>query len=53
MEDVVHHRLERRRAVRQAKEHDQGLEQAAVRAESCLPFIAFTNAHVVEPPTHV
>jgi hypothetical protein len=53
MEDVVHHRLEGGRAVRQTKEHDKGFEKTSIGAESGLPLVAFVNPNVVETPTYV
>src|SRR3981189_2692250 len=53
LEDLVHHRLEGRRAVGQSKVHHQWFEQTAISSERRFPFIAFFYPHVVIPPADV
>ena len=52
-EDLVHHRLEGTRAVREAKVHNQGFEKPAVCTEGRLPLISLLNPYIVVPPAHV
>src|ERR1700749_2039033 len=53
MEQLVHHALERRRSIRQAKLHDQELKLPVVCAERHPPLIALPNAHIVVTPAHI
>src|SRR3981189_1051455 len=53
LEDLVHHRLEGRRAVGQSKVHHQWFEQTAIRSKHCFPFIAFFYPHIVISPADV
>jgi len=53
LEDVVHHRLEGGRTVREAEEHDKGFIQAAVGPEGGLPFVPFLYPDVVEAPSDI
>ena len=52
-EDVIHHGLEGRWTVGEAKKHDKGLEQSAVSAKSGLPLIPFFYLNNVVPPSDV
>ena len=52
-EDVVHHRLERRWAVSETKEHDKRFKQASVCLKGCLPLISILDSHVVVSPSDV
>jgi len=54
-EDVIHHRLEGCRAVRETKEHHQSLrlKETAVCTKSCLLLITFANANIVVPPANI
>src|SRR3981189_1733339 len=53
LEDLVHHRLEGRRAVGQSEVHHERFEQTAISSERRFPFIAFFYPHVVIPPADV
>src|SRR3981189_344809 len=53
LEDLVHHRLEGRRAVCQSKVHHEWFEQTAISSERRFPFIAFFYPHIVIPPADV
>ena len=53
LEYLVHHRLERRRAIGKAKEHHQRFEQPTVGSKSCLPLITLLHPHIVVPPSHI
>ena len=52
-EDFIHHPLEGRRRVAEAKEHDSGFKQAPVGPESGFPLISFFDPHIVVPPPNV
>ena len=52
-EDVVHHRLEGSWAVGEAKEHDQGFEEASIHLEGSLPLISLFDLYVVISPSYV
>src|SRR3981189_3157846 len=51
--DLVHHRLEGRRAVGQSEVHHQWFEQTAIRSKRRFPFIAFFYPHIVISPADV
>src|ERR1700761_6985753 len=53
IEDVVHHGLERGRAIAQPEEHDQRLEKSVIGLERCLPLIPLLYPDVVKPPTDI
>src|SRR3979490_2512720 len=53
LEDLVHHRLEGRRAVCQSKVHHKRFEQTAISSKRRFPFIAFFYPHIVIPPADV
>src|SRR3979490_152522 len=53
LEDLVHHRLEGRRAVGQSEVHHERFKQTAISSERRFPFIAFFYPHVVIPPADV
>jgi len=53
LKDVIHHRLEGGRTVREAEEHDKGFIQAAVGPEGSLPFIFFLYPDIVEAPSDI
>ena len=50
-EDVIHHRLEHRRAVSETKEHDKRFKQASVHPEGCLPLVSILDSHIVVSPS--
>jgi hypothetical protein len=52
-EDLVHHRLEGRRAVGQSKVHHEWFKQTAIRSKRRFPFITFLYPHIVIPPADV
>jgi hypothetical protein len=52
-QDVVHHRLERRRGIGEAEGHHQELEQALVRAEHGLLHVVQMHQHLVVARAHV
>ncbi|KIJ57656.1 hypothetical protein HYDPIDRAFT_104008, partial [Hydnomerulius pinastri MD-312] len=52
-EDVVHHRLERRRGIGKAEEHDRWLEEPAVGPKGGLPLVSFFDTDVVVSPAYV
>ena len=53
LEDVVHHRLEGSRAVGEAKEHNQGFEEALVRPEGSLPLVSLFDPYIVISPSYI
>src|SRR5712664_3941476 len=53
LEDVVHHGLESGRTVGEAEEHNQGLKESSVRAESGLPLVTFLDADIVVSPADI
>src|ERR1700761_856781 len=53
LEDVIHHSLEGRRGVSQAKVHHQRLKEAPVRPECSFPLVAFSDADIVKAPPDV
>src|SRR3981189_3609222 len=53
LENLVHHRLEGRRAVGQSKVHHKRFEQTAISSKRRFPFIAFFYPHVVIPPADI
>src|SRR3981189_3102573 len=52
-ENLVHHRLEGRRAVGQSEVHHERFKQTTIRSKRRFPFIAFFYPHVVIPPADV
>jgi hypothetical protein len=50
---MVHHHLERRGGVSEAKEHNGGFKQAFMREEGRFPFIAWFDTDVVVSPAYV
>ncbi len=52
-EDVVHHRLERRRTVCESEEHHKRLEQSPVRPECGFPLVALLDPDIVVSPPDV
>ena len=53
LEDVVHHHLEGSWAVGEAKEHDQGFEEASIRPEGGLPLVSLFDPYIVISPSYV
>ena len=53
VENVIHHRLEGRGGICEAKEHDHGFEEASIRLERGFPLITITHTNVVIPPTDI
>src|SRR3979490_739321 len=53
LEDLVHHRLEGRRAVCQSEVHHERFEQTAISSKRRFPFITFFYPHVVIPQADV
>src|SRR5712671_608423 len=49
----IHHHLEGGWGVSQAKEHDHWFEETFIGNESCLPFIASSDADIVIAPSYV
>ena len=52
-EDVVHHHLEGSQAVDEAKEHDQGFEEASICPEGGLPLVSLFDPYIVISPLYV
>ncbi len=52
-EDVIHHRLEGRRTVRESEEHHQRLKHAPVCLERGLPLVSLSDPHIVVSPPHI
>ena len=52
-EDVVHHHLEGSRAVGEAKQHDQGFEEASIHPEGSLPLVSLFDPYIVISPLYV
>ena len=50
---VIHHCLEGGQAVGQAKEHDQGFEEASIRPEGGLPLVSLFDPYIVISPSYV
>ncbi|KLO07381.1 hypothetical protein SCHPADRAFT_836838, partial [Schizopora paradoxa] len=48
-EDVVHHGLEGRRTVGEAKEHHKRLKHPLVRLERCFPLVARSDLDIICP----
>ena len=46
-EDVIHYRMEGSRAVGEAKEHDQGFEEASICLEGGLPLVSLFDPYIV------
>ena len=53
LEDVVHHRLEGSWAVGEAKEHNQGFEEASIRPEGSFPLVSLFDPYIVISPSYV
>src|SRR5712664_761404 len=53
LEDVVHHGLESGRTIGEAEEHNQGLKEPSVCAESGLPLVTFLDADIVVSPANI
>ena len=53
LEDVIHHYLEGRRGIGQAKVHHQGFEKAPVGLEHGFPLVTLPDADVVKAPPDV
>src|ERR1700677_2078563 len=51
--NLIHHRLEGRWRVTEAKEHDCGLEESILCFECRLMFVSFFDSDVVISPTHI
>jgi hypothetical protein len=49
----IHHGLKCGGSIREAEEHDHGLEKAAIRLEGGFPLITISNAYVVISPPDV
>jgi len=52
-EDIVHHSLEGGGTVGHFKEHHERLEETAVGAKGCLPFISGLDTYVIETPSDI
>ena len=52
-ENVVHHHLEGSRAIGEAKEHDQGFEEASIHPEGGLPLVSLFDPYMVISPSYV
>ena len=53
LKDVVHHGLEGGGAVGEAKEHDQGFEEAPIRSEDGFPLISLFDSYIVVSPMYI
>ncbi|KAF9799808.1 hypothetical protein IEO21_10504 [Rhodonia placenta] len=53
MEDIVHHRLEGRGGIGEAKEHHQGFVQSPVSHEGRLPFVTGFDPDIVISPSDI
>ena len=53
LEDFVHHCLERRRRVGEAKEHDKRFKHSSISFECCLPFVAWFDSYIIVSPTDI
>src|SRR3981189_2880864 len=51
--NLIHHRLESRRAVGQSEVHHEQFKQTAISSKRRFPFIAFFYPHIVIPPADV
>ena len=52
-ENVIHHCLEGSWAVGEAKEHDQGFEEASIRLEGGLPLVSLFDPYIVISPAYI
>src|SRR3979490_1871806 len=53
LKNLVHHRLEGRRAVGQSEVHHERFKQTAISSKRCFPFIPFFYPHIVIPPADI
>ena len=53
LKDVIHHHLEGGWTIGEAKEHDEGLEEASIHSKGGFPFITPFYSHVVISPTYI
>ena len=53
MEDVIHHCLEGRWAIRKTKEHDLWLKEPLIGTECGFPLITFSDLDIVETPLYI
>ena len=53
LKDVIHHHLEGGWTIGEAKEHDEGLEEASIHVKGGFPFITPFDSHVVISPTYI
>ena len=52
-ENVIHHCLEGGQTVGEAKEHDEGFEEAPIHSEGGFPLVALFDSYVVVTPAYV
>ena len=53
LKDVVHHPLEGGWTVGEAKEHDEGFEEALICSKGSFPLIALFDLYIVISPTYI
>ena len=53
LEDVIHHGLEGGWTVGEAKEHDQGFEEALIHLEGGFPLVSLFDSHIVVSPMYI
>jgi hypothetical protein len=53
LEDLIDHSLECGQTIGETKLHYQGLKEASIYAECCLPLIALTDMDIIVSPAHV
>jgi hypothetical protein len=51
--DIIHHGLERSRAIGQAEKHHKWFEEASIGSEGCLELVSFLYSDIVEAPPNI
>jgi len=50
---MIHHGLERGRAIGETEKHDKGFKQSFVGNEGSFPFITFFDLDIIVPPSNI
>ena len=53
LEDVIPHGLEGGQAIGEAKEHDQGFEEAPIHSEGGFPLVSLLYLYIVVSPMYI
>src|ERR1700679_937593 len=51
--DIIHHGLERSRAIGQAEKHYKWFEEASIGSKGCLELVSFLYSDIVEAPPNI